>query len=415
LSKDFDELQWGGMVYHRKLKVTEVADIKVGTETPALSESKLQPTDSARCFAIVTQKKTMEFMASSVEEKELWVQGLHYIYHRKKGKFLPSLPRQPLSRIKGESQVRRAQRPSLHPSPTSEQQTKIRLFREALKQNPNFCSLQPRSFLAQSLMESDRSCLRYLIARKYDVEQATKMACDSVVWRDEMGLDTIFENPEPTILEIAKTLNEGWAHKCDREGRPILVDQLSTMNVEATLAQFSVEEAIRYTCHMMEFRCRYVLTFHEKDGPLLDETVTVVDLNGLSRNHLNPKVLGFLQAISKVGQDHYPEMCGKIFVVNSGWLFSLIWKSLKPALDVGTQQKITVCNDNGLKEMMTAIHLKDIPQELGGDCRCPNGCSQSEAQALYLAVCEKGTKQLVMECGGEQALRLKARRAFGVI
>ena len=52
------------------------------------------------------------------------------------------------------------------------------------------------------------------------------MACDSVVWRDEMGLDTIFENPEPTILEIAKTLNEGWAHKCDREGRPILVDQV---------------------------------------------------------------------------------------------------------------------------------------------------------------------------------------------
>ena len=50
----------------------------------------------------------------------------------------------------------------------------------------------------------------------------------------------------------------------------------------------------------------------------ISQTVTVVDLNGLSRNHLNPKVLGFLQAISKVGQDHYPEMCGKIFVVNSG-------------------------------------------------------------------------------------------------
>ena len=53
-----------------ELKVTALADIRGGAETPALSECTLQPTDSARCFAVVTQKKTMEFMASSVEGVE---------------------------------------------------------------------------------------------------------------------------------------------------------------------------------------------------------------------------------------------------------------------------------------------------------------------------------------------------------
>eukprot|EP01018_Ginkgo_biloba_P035224 Gb_14296 [translate_table: standard] len=95
--------------------------------------------------------------------------------------------------------------------------------------------------------------------------------------------------------------------------------------------------------------------------------------------HMSKQVRHFIQRISKVDQDYYPEYLGKMVIVNTPTAFKAIWAIIKPWLDKRTQKKIEVHGSNYTHKLLELVEADNLPEFLGGSCQCPGGCENSDA------------------------------------
>jgi hypothetical protein len=92
-----------------------------------------------------------------------------------------------------------------------------------------------------------------------------------------------------------------------------------------------------------------------------------MDLKGVSIFKLfGGKVRAFSKLSSQITQDYYPEIMGKLFILNSGYLFSGIWAIIKGWLDPVTRKKIQIISGSGKKELLKLIDAENLPEDLGG-------------------------------------------------
>lgn len=61
---------------------------------------------------------------------------------------------------------------------------------------------------------------------------------------------------------------------------------------------------------------------------------------GLS--HLSGEVKRLIHTLTKYDQDNYPEMLGRICIINAPMVFKAIWALVKPLLNPRTLSKIQV-------------------------------------------------------------------------
>jgi hypothetical protein len=94
---------------------------------------------------------------------------------------------------------------------------------------------------------------------------------------------------------------------------------------------------------------------------------------------INKRVYGLVQIASKIGQDYYPEIMGQMFIVNAPMLFTGVWAIVKGFLDEKTRKKITIKGHTFAKEIQELIEEEDLPDFLGGKCKCEEfgGCMKS--------------------------------------
>jgi len=60
-----------------------------------------------------------------------------------------------------------------------------------------------------------------------------------------------------------------------------------------------------------------------------------MDLKGVQLTML-PKVKKFIEIVSAIGRDYYPECMAAMFIINAPMLFSGIWSGIKIFLDPNT-------------------------------------------------------------------------------
>ncbi len=64
-----------------------------------------------------------------------------------------------------------------------------------------------------------------------------------------------------------------------------------------------------------------------------------------------------------------------MFVVNCSWLLKTGWVVIRGFLDAKTRDKIHILGSNYQAELLKFIDKENLPEFLGGTCRCePNGC-----------------------------------------
>ena len=94
-----------------------------------------------------------------------------------------------------------------------------------------------------------------------------------------------------------------------------------------------------------------------------------MDLKGVSIMSLFfGKVKTFTKIATKIAQDYYPEILGKMFIVNSGFMFRGIWGMVSVWIDKKTKKKISIISGSGKKELLKAIDSDKLPVFLGGTC-----------------------------------------------
>jgi hypothetical protein len=113
-------------------------------------------------------------------------------------------------------------------------------------------------------------------------------------------------------------------------------------------------------------------------GHPVETFCTIMDLQGVSLSNFY-RVKDYVMAAAAIGQDRYPEIMGKFYIINAPWAFSAVWSIIKVWLDEVTVSKIDIIGAAYKDKLLAQIPVENLPKEFGGSCECAGGCSLSDA------------------------------------
>ncbi|RCI13109.1 hypothetical protein L249_0134 [Ophiocordyceps polyrhachis-furcata BCC 54312] len=221
--------------------------------------------------------------------------------------------------------------------------------------------------------------LRFLRARKFDVAQSKQMFVDCEKWRKDTKLDDEVPNwTYPEKKDVAKYYKQFY-HKTDKDGRPIYIETLGGIDLKAmyeitTSDRMLTNLAVEYE-RLADPR---LPACSRKAGNLIETCCTVMDLKGISLTKM-PQVRQYVNQVSVISQNYYPERLGKLYLINAPWGFSTVWNIIKGWLDPVTVAKINILGSGYKTDLLKQIPEENLPKAFGGTCDCPGECENSDA------------------------------------
>ncbi|CAN1748184.1 Phosphatidylinositol/phosphatidylcholine transfer protein SFH11 [Linum perenne] len=159
--------------------------------------------------------------------------------------------------------------------------------------------------------------LRFLRMRDFDIPKAKDMFVNYIKWREEYRVDAIAKEFKfEEIVEVKKYYPNGF-HGVDRVGRPVYIERLGMVDTNGLLEVTTLDRLVKYhifeqekTMNLRYPACSIVAKTH------IASTTSILDVKGVTLHRL--------------------------YIVNAGSGFRMLWKVLKPFLDVRTLKKIYV-------------------------------------------------------------------------
>ncbi|MDI1485020.1 MAG: cytosolic factor, phosphatidylinositol/phosphatidylcholine transfer protein [Ramalina farinacea] len=214
------------------------------------------------------------------------------------------------------------------------------------------------------------SMLRFLRARKFNVEHAKKMFIECEQWRKDFGVDELvrtFDYKEkPQVFEYYPQ----YYHKTDKDGRPVYIEHMGKIDLGAmykiTTAERMLQNLVVEYEKMTDPR---LPACSRKSGHLLETCCSIMDLKGVGVTRV-PSVYSYVKQASAISQNYYPERLGKLYLVNAPWGFASVFSVVKGFLDPVTVAKIHVLGTGYQNELLGQVPKENLPKSLGGTCEC---------------------------------------------
>ncbi|GFY89712.1 SEC14-like 3 [Actinidia rufa] len=261
--------------------------------------------------------------------------------------------------------------------------------------------------------------LRFLKARNFDIEKTKQMWADMLQWRKDFGADTIMEEFEFKERDVVVKQYPQGHHGVDKDGRPVYFERLGQVDINKLLQVTTADRYLNY--HVQEFERTFNVKFPACSIAAkkhIDQSTTVIDVQGVGLKHLSKTTRELLTRMQKIDGDNYPETLCRMFIINAGPGFRLLWNTVKTFLDPKTTAKIQVSHfiylpqsradfdpvcrlrssivffyqvlgnkyQSKLLEVIDASNIffldlySELPDFLGGTCTCADkgGCMNSD-------------------------------------
>ena len=165
---------------------------------------------------------------------------------------------------------------------------------------------------------------RFLDARDGDVDAAREMLAGAVAWREEHGIAELGVESEGMHEQLLP--GKAFLHRYDNEGRPVIVVRMRSH----VKGKGNPDDAVLHIILMVETAIKWMY-------PPVYQFTVVVDFTGSSMKNYDTAML---KRVLHVLQTVYPERLGKMWMLNSPWVFSGVWRLVKGMLHKRTVSKI---------------------------------------------------------------------------
>ncbi|KAF3908558.1 Patellin-5 [Orbilia brochopaga] len=205
----------------------------------------------------------------------------------------------------------------------------------------------------------DTLLLRFLRARKWDVDKALVMMVSTMHWRgQEVYVEDLVRKGE---LHAVTSGDEGFMHQLrigksyihgtDKDNRPVCVVSVRLHRA----AEQTPDSLERYTVYLIE-TTRMLLK------PPVDTACILFDMTGFGMANMDYSPVKFM---IKCFEAHYPECLGVCLVHNAPWIFQGIWKIIRGWLDPVVASKVHFTSKPS--DLFNFIDPSHLPKSLGGD------------------------------------------------
>lgn len=281
----------------------------------------------------------------------------------------------------------------LEQSMTSDQkQIKLLIHEFRSRIEPHVIQWQDKSELVRE-SSLDRVLIKFLTARKYDMNKSIDMWLSTVQWRYDMNIDSILDEPYRDGTRINQTLNNQCDHKYDKFGRSVYYECVGKLEPNKIFNLLTMDDMLAYQRHNTEYRRKYVMSIGSiRMNRSIDQITSIVDLHGVGVKHMKSTIYKFLKQLAQINQSYYPEFLGRLLIINAPSAFSVAWKMIRPWLADRVRAKISIHNNIPYNELLSLIDKENLPKEYGGMCTCPGGCltNGSLLHKYYIGICQYG-------------------------
>ncbi|KAI9033009.1 CRAL-TRIO domain-containing protein [Hyaloraphidium curvatum] len=211
--------------------------------------------------------------------------------------------------------------------------------------------LVPELFRFTGTEHPDVLALRFLRARKWDLEKAVDMLVGTLKWRYKAGFADFFRDMERLVGDKGLAAEKGYLLPgADLEGRPVLAAHFSRHDPKAC----QVIESKRLALYLVE-------TVRVALRAPAEALTLVVDFKGFGLSNMDMDLAKFMIGALEA---YFPESLGAALLVDAPFIFRGVWAVLKQLLDPVVASKIHFISKSKVAEY---VPRSSLPKSLGGD------------------------------------------------